>query len=114
MAVHNNVHIPSESWPGWTWHALEFGIVLAASMVVAWKASDLLLPHLAAALGHAGALESWAGVTVHSPAFRALDGAVEARIAAASNWAFYGIVGAVFGAWYMAARGLVLGKRALR
>ncbi len=34
MGAHNNVHIPRESWPGWTWYAIEFGIVLAVSMLV--------------------------------------------------------------------------------
>ena len=34
MGVHNNVHIPKESWPHWTWYAIEFGIVLAISMLV--------------------------------------------------------------------------------
>ena len=34
MGAHNNVHIPSESWPRWTWFAIEFGIVLAASMLI--------------------------------------------------------------------------------
>lgn len=34
MGVHNNVHIPKESWPSWTWFVIEFGIVLAISMLV--------------------------------------------------------------------------------
>lgn len=34
MGVHNNVHIPKESWPYWTWFAIEFGIVLATSMLI--------------------------------------------------------------------------------
>ena len=29
MGVHNNVHIPGESWPHFTWLAIEFFIVLA-------------------------------------------------------------------------------------
>ena len=33
MGAHNNVHIPEESWPRWTWFAIEFGIVLAVSML---------------------------------------------------------------------------------
>ena len=33
MGTHNNVHVPSESWPYWTWFAIEFGIVLAVSML---------------------------------------------------------------------------------
>ena len=27
-------HIPKEAWPGWTWYAIEFGIVLAISMLL--------------------------------------------------------------------------------
>lgn len=34
MGSHSNVHIPKESWPHWTWYAIEFGIVLAVSMLV--------------------------------------------------------------------------------
>jgi len=34
MGVHNNVHIPRESWPNWTWLAVEFFIVLAVSTLV--------------------------------------------------------------------------------
>ena len=34
MGVHNNAHIPKESWPNWTWLAIEFFIVLAVSMLV--------------------------------------------------------------------------------
>ncbi len=40
MGVHNNVHIPSESWPNWTWYAIEFGIVLAVSMLVSREITD--------------------------------------------------------------------------
>ncbi len=114
MPAHDNVHIPSESWPNWTWYALEFGIVLAVSFVVGWKASDGILPGVAAAVGHGGALESWAGVSVHSPEFMALADDVEGKIVSMSNWIFYGIVGSVFGGWYLVIRGFVLKKRILR
>ncbi len=40
MGVHNNVHIPSESWPHWTWYAIEMGIVMAVSMLVARTVTD--------------------------------------------------------------------------
>ena len=40
MGVHNNVHIPSESWPHWTWYAIEFGIVMAVSMLVSREVTD--------------------------------------------------------------------------
>lgn len=29
MGVHNNVHVPTESWPNFTWLAIEFFITLA-------------------------------------------------------------------------------------
>lgn len=34
MGAHNNIHIPEESWPRWIWFAIEFGMVLAASMLI--------------------------------------------------------------------------------
>ncbi len=34
MGVHNNVHIPRESWPYWTWLAIEFFIVMAIAALV--------------------------------------------------------------------------------
>ena len=34
MGGHPNAHIPNESWPNWTWFAIEFGIVLAAAMLI--------------------------------------------------------------------------------
>lgn len=34
MGAHPNVHVPKESWPNWTWYAIEFGIVIAVSMLV--------------------------------------------------------------------------------
>ena len=40
MGVHNNVHIPKESWPSWIWYAIEFFIVLAISMVIAQQVTD--------------------------------------------------------------------------
>jgi hypothetical protein len=32
--VHNNVHIPKESWPHFTWLAIEFFIALAAAALI--------------------------------------------------------------------------------
>lgn len=42
MVSHNNVHIPRESWPNWTWYAIEFFITLAVSMVIAFKTTDAI------------------------------------------------------------------------
>ncbi len=40
MGSHSNVHIPKESWPHWTWYVIEFGIVLAVSMLVSREITD--------------------------------------------------------------------------
>ncbi len=113
MGAHNNVHIPGESWPGWTWYAIEFGIVLAVAMVISWKVSDAILPNIAAAVGHGGVLESWENINIHSDEFKALEAAIENRIIFASNWVFYSILGAVFAGWYILIRGFALKKRIL-
>jgi len=34
MGVHPNIHIPKESWPHWTWYAIEVVIVIAVSLLV--------------------------------------------------------------------------------
>ena len=99
MVAHDNVHIPSESWPNWTWYALEFGIVLAISMVIGWKVSEHILQDVATLVGHGDALESWVGVSVMSDSFKAIPDDVEGKIVSMSNWIFYGIVGTIFGAW---------------
>ena len=37
MGVHPNIHIPKESWPRWTWYALECVIIIAISLVISSK-----------------------------------------------------------------------------
>ena len=34
MVVHNNICIPTESWPHWTWFAIEFFIVFATALLI--------------------------------------------------------------------------------
>ena len=43
MGVHNNVHIPKESWPYWTWKAIEFFIVLAVSALVSREITGMFV-----------------------------------------------------------------------
>lgn len=40
MGLPPYTHVPKESWPGWTWYAIEFGIVLAVSMLVSREITD--------------------------------------------------------------------------
>ena len=40
MGVHPNIHIPKESWPRWTWYAIECVILIAVSLVTSSKITD--------------------------------------------------------------------------
>ncbi len=42
MVTHDNIHIPTESWPHWTWYAIEFFITLAIAVVIAFKSTDAI------------------------------------------------------------------------
>ena len=79
MGAHNNVHVPKESWPFWTWFAIEFFIVLAV-----------------------GALSSREIVRLFENTFNP----------GMQNWLFFGVIGAIVGAWYMGIRRLVF-KRSI-
>ena len=40
MGTHDNVHIPKESFPHWIWYTIEFGIVLAVSMLISREVTN--------------------------------------------------------------------------
>ncbi len=40
MGVHNNAHVPKESFPGFLWYAIEFFIVLGVAIGVAITSAD--------------------------------------------------------------------------
>ena len=40
MGVHPNIHIPKESWPNWTWYAIECVILIAVSLIASSKITD--------------------------------------------------------------------------
>ncbi|MDH5658582.1 MAG: hypothetical protein OEY17_04500 [Nitrosopumilus sp.] len=40
MGANPYVHVPKESWPNWTWYAIECVIVIAISMVTSSKITD--------------------------------------------------------------------------
>lgn len=83
MSVHNNVYIPRESWPYWTWFAIEFFILLAASALIA---NEVVLY-----------LEQQQMVLEPTT----------------QNWVFWSIVGLVFLVWYVIIRSKILKRRIL-
>jgi len=40
MVTHDNIHIPKESFPHWTWYAIECILVIVISFAVAVKTAD--------------------------------------------------------------------------
>jgi len=40
MGVNPYIHIPKESWPSWTWYAIECIIVIAISMITSSKITN--------------------------------------------------------------------------
>ncbi len=40
MVTHDNIHIPKESWPHWTWYAIECVILIVISFVTGVKVAD--------------------------------------------------------------------------
>jgi len=40
MGANPFIHIPKESWPNWTWYAIECIIVIALSMIASSKITD--------------------------------------------------------------------------
>jgi bacteriorhodopsin len=40
MGANPYIHVPKESWPNWTWYAIECVIVIAISMVTSSKITD--------------------------------------------------------------------------
>ena len=41
MTSHDNVHIPKESWPRFSWFLIEFALVIVVALVIAWQTSPL-------------------------------------------------------------------------
>lgn len=40
MGANPYIHIPKESWPNWTWYAIECIIIIALSMLTSSKITD--------------------------------------------------------------------------
>ena len=104
MPARNNVHVPKESWPKFSWFVIEFAIVMAVAVVIAWQTNpfyeDLVVMY-------GWECEQVSHVTECSVAEEA---EVNQEML---NWIFWGTVGAVFLGWYLLIRGVVLKKYVL-
>ncbi len=104
MTSHDNVHIPKESWPKFSWFVIEFAIVMAVAVVIAWQTSPFFEDYVV--------MNGWDCEQVSQETQCSI--AEEAEVSQeALNWIFWGIVGAVFLGWYLLIRGIVLKKYVL-
>jgi uncharacterized membrane-anchored protein len=40
MVVHDNIHIPSESFPSWIWYVIEVTLVIVISFALSFKVAE--------------------------------------------------------------------------
>ena len=104
MPARNNVHVPKESWPKFSWFVIEFAIVIAVAVVIAWQTNPLYEDFVV--------MKGWDCEQVSQITECTI--AEEATVnQEALNWIFWGTVGAVFLFWYLLIRGIVLKKYVL-
>ena len=101
MVTHDNIHIPSESFPHWIWFVIEFSIVLAVAVVIAWQLSP-----------------AFQGMVLSQP----LECLQKSHLTICSlaeqaspdentlNWIFWSIVAGIFFGWYIVIRTIILKK----
>ena len=104
MPARNNVHVPKESWPKFSWFVIECAIVMAVAVLIAWQTNPLYEDFVV--------MKGWDCEQVSQVTDCSV--AEEATInQEALNWIFWSTVGAVFLVWYLLIRGIVLKKYVL-
>ena len=63
MGVHNNIHVPRDSWPLYMWYVIEFFIALGVGLGISYESMDYFRK-----IGFSDAMTTWA--------FWGIDGAV--------------------------------------
>ena len=104
MPARNNVHVPKESWPKFSWFVIEFAIVMAVAVVIAWQTNPFFEDYVV--------MNGWdcEQVSHKTDCVPSEEPEVSQE---ALNWIFWGTVGAVFLGWYLLIRGIVLKKYVL-
>ena len=105
MVTHDNIHIPGESFPHWIWFVIEFAIVLGIALAISHQIvptlEDMVLTN-----NWVCVQESHKSVCSQEEELAPNEGLLV--------WIFWGIVTAIFLAWYVIIRGLILKKPILR
>ena len=104
MPARNNIHVPSESWPFFSWFVIEFAIVIAVAVVLAWQTSPFFEDSV---VMYGWECEQESQETNCSVA-------EEATVSQEMlNWIFWAIVGVVFAGWYLVIRRIVWKRKVL-
>ena len=104
MPARNNIHVPKESWPFFSWSVIEFAIVIALAIVVSWQVNPFFEDYVV--------MNGWECEQESQETNCTI--AEEATVQQTSlNWIFWGIVGAIFAGWYLVARRFVLKRKIL-
>ena len=105
MVTHDNIHIPSESFPHWIWFTIEFFIVLGIAAGIASQVTpafeDMLMTQSMFCEQKSHELEC----------SLAEEAAPDETML---NWIFWSIVTAIFFVWYIVIRSIILKKPILQ
>jgi len=104
MPARNNIHIPKESFPFFSWSLIEFAIVIALAIVVSWQVSPFFEDSVV--------MYGWECEQESQETNCSIADEPEMQ-QTALNWIFWGIVGAIFAGWYLGARRFVLKRKIL-
>ena len=104
MPARNNIHVPSESWPFFSWSVIEFAIVIAIAIVVSWQVSPFFEDSVV--------MYGWECEQESQETNCTITGVPE-MLQTALYWIFWGMVGAIFAGWYLGARRFVLKRTIL-
>ena len=104
MPARNNIHVPSESWPFFTWSLIEFAIVIALAIIVSWQINPFFEDYVV--------MNGWECEQESQETNCTIADEPEMQ-QTSLNWIFWGIVGAIFAAWYLGARRFVLKRTIL-
>jgi len=104
MGAHDNIHIPKESWPRFTWFVIEFFIVVAIANVIAYQVTPTF--------------EEFATHQIYECEQESHEIKCALTEEAKTDegmliWIYWSIVGGVFIGWYIIIRGLVIKKSIL-
>ena len=105
MPARNNIHVPRESWPKFSWFLIEFAIVIAVAIIIAWQTNPLYEEYVITYGWECEQVSQITDCVIAEEATMSQE---------ALNWIFWGTVGAVFLILYLLIRGIVLKKYVLR